>query len=168
MADGKPARCVLSETMADDFNEANEAIWLPSLWRQRPNWLLRPVQPRRANHFDYLSRSDLRTIKVSEPFSYINGNAMALDGLDQDRVEPRFLYHFLNKRKLQDVITGTAQPQITRESLKKVEIPLPPLAEQRRIAAILDTADALREKRRIISSVFEPIIDIWFQNFLAG
>jgi len=78
------------------------------------------------------------------------------------------LYHFLNKRKLQDVITGTAQPQITRESLKKVEIPLPPLVEQRRIAAILDTADALREKRRIISSVFEPIIDIWFQNFLAG
>ncbi len=41
-----------------------------------------------------------------------------------------------------------AQPQITGQSLARFQIPLPPLAEQKRIAAILDAADALRAKRR--------------------
>jgi len=88
------------------------------------------------------------TINVSEPFSYITGNAMALDNLDIQRIELSFLRRYLEKRKLDDVISGTAQPQITREGLKKITIPLPSLSEQKRISTILDKADTLREKRR--------------------
>lgn len=46
------------------------------------------------------------------------------------------------------MISGSAQPQITGQGLTKVEIPLPPLEEQKRIAAILDKADAIRQKRQ--------------------
>ena len=46
------------------------------------------------------------------------------------------------------MISGSAQPQITGQGLTKVEIPLPPLKEQKRIAAILDKADAIRRKRQ--------------------
>ena len=88
------------------------------------------------------------TLNISEPFSYVTGNAMALDELDEDRVDQKFLFYALNQRGLNDVITGSAQPQITRQSLSSVEIPLPPLEEQRRIAAILDKADAIRRKRQ--------------------
>ena len=44
--------------------------------------------------------------------------------------------------------SGATVKGITQENLGKLQIPLPPLAEQKRIAAILDAADALRAKRR--------------------
>ncbi|WP_084977565.1 restriction endonuclease subunit S [Plesiomonas shigelloides] len=86
-------------------------------------------------------------VHISEPNSYINGNAMALDNMS-DNVDLRYLYYFFKSRGFNDVISGSAQPQITRQGLTKIEIPLPPLAEQKRIAAILDKADALRRKRQ--------------------
>ena len=87
-------------------------------------------------------------LHISRPKSYINGNAMALDNLDESQVFLKYLYYYLKSRGFSDVISGSAQPQITGQGLKKVEIPLPPLAEQKRIAAILDKADAIRQKRK--------------------
>ena len=87
-------------------------------------------------------------VHISEPKSYINGNAMALDDMDSSAVDLKYLYYFFLKRGFDDVISGSAQPQITGQGLTKVEIPLPPLAEQKRIAAILDKADAIRCKRQ--------------------
>jgi type I restriction enzyme S subunit len=43
---------------------------------------------------------------------------------------------------------GGAQPNISQRIVRDTRLPLPPLAEQRRIAAILDKADAIRRKRR--------------------
>lgn len=88
------------------------------------------------------------TINISAPRSYITGNAMCLDGLDKRKCDIRFIYYALIRRGLNDVITGSAQPQITRQSLDNVTISLPPLEQQKRIAAILDKADAIRCKRQ--------------------
>jgi type I restriction enzyme S subunit len=93
-------------------------------------------------------RGSCGSVHITEARSYANGNAMALDELDETRVELRYLYWFLISRGFADVITGSSQPQIIRQNLVRVEVPLPPLPEQRRIAAILDQADALRAKRR--------------------
>ncbi|MFC6632027.1 restriction endonuclease subunit S [Microbulbifer taiwanensis] len=87
-------------------------------------------------------------VHISEPKSYINGNAMALDDLDHSKVDIRYLYYFFKKRGFSDVISGSAQPQITRQGLTKVTVPLPSLKEQQRIAAILDKADVIRRKRQ--------------------
>ena len=88
------------------------------------------------------------SINVSEPKSYVTGNAMALDDLDETKADLRFVVRVLNNTDFGSVITGVAQPQITRQSLSRLEIPLPPLQEQKRIASILDAADALKAKRR--------------------
>ena len=74
--------------------------------------------------------------------SRIGGNAMVATPLD-DRIEKRFLFYLLQSSDLSETISGTAQPQITRQSLSPFEIPLPPLPEQRRIVAELD-AEALQ------------------------
>lgn len=87
-------------------------------------------------------------VHISHPKSYINGNAMALDNLDESQVFLKYLFYYFKARGFSDVISGSAQPQITGQGLKKVQIPLPPLDEQKRIAAILDKADAIRQKRK--------------------
>lgn len=92
-------------------------------------------------------RGSCGTIHITPPKAYANGNAMALDDLDESRVDINFLANFFRWRGFKDVITGTSQPQIIGENLKRVKVPLPELAEQRRIAAILDKANALRVKR---------------------
>ena len=93
-------------------------------------------------------RGSCGSVHVTEPYSYATGNAMALDELNKSRADIQYLCHFFRHRGFQDVITGTSQPQIIQQNLVRVEVPLPPLPEQRRIAAILDHADALRAKRR--------------------
>lgn len=88
--------------------------------------------------------------------SYINGNAMALDDLDEEQVERKYLYRWLRHRGFADVVTGTSQPQIIQSNIRRVNVPLPPIPEQQRIAEVLDKADALRRlRRRSISRLSE-------------
>lgn len=87
------------------------------------------------------------TINVSEAKSWINGNAMVVKPR-KNNVDIEFLKHFLRCGvDLNIAITGAAQPQITRQSLSPIKILLPPLAEQQRIAALLDTADRILKQR---------------------
>lgn len=73
--------------------------------------------------------------------SYVTGNAMCLDDLDESKADARWLCEFLKLRGLRDIISGSAQPQIIQKDLARVKIALPPLAEQRKIAEILRTWD---------------------------
>jgi type I restriction enzyme S subunit len=61
----------------------------------------------------------------------------------QDGFNPRYLFHFLRTVNLPEA--GYSRHF---KYLRDISIPLPPMDEQRRIASILDTAEALRAKRR--------------------
>lgn len=68
------------------------------------------------------------------------------------RIDKGYLLHFLRRPQTIDWAsarsTGVNLPRLSPGELETLEIPLPPLDEQRRIAAILDKADALRRKRK--------------------
>jgi len=96
------------------------------------------------------------TINICEPKSYVNGNAMALDKLSS-KVNLIYLKYILQARGLGDVISGSAQPQITRTNLKKVKIPLPSLETQKQIAQILDDAAALRDKTQQLLNEYDQL-----------
>lgn len=67
-------------------------------------------------------------------------------------VVPAYLAHFFRTaeywRQIKAKSQGAAQEGVNATKLSSLSIPLPPLDEQRRIAAILDKADSLRNKRK--------------------
>lgn len=88
------------------------------------------------------------TINITEPKAYITSNAMALDDIS-DNVDQKFLYYALNKRGFKDVITGAAQPQITREGLSKIILDIPESKDdQLHIANLLSKAENLISQRK--------------------
>ena len=77
------------------------------------------------------------SVNISEPFSWINGNAMVIHPKSTD-ISKQFLTFILCSLDYSHIITGAAQPQITRQTLSPTLIPVPPLEEQKRIVKILD------------------------------
>lgn len=70
-----------------------------------------------------------------------------------DRLEPSYLVRWLARQWKRRVFEGMCtqwvnQASVRGDRLLQLKVPLPPLAEQRRIAAILDIADGIRRKRR--------------------
>ncbi|HEX7704822.1 MAG TPA: restriction endonuclease subunit S [Thermoanaerobaculia bacterium] len=67
-------------------------------------------------------------------------------------VDPDFFYHLLGSkhlyREFERRAAGATVKNLNIELVKSVSVPLPPIDEQRRIAEILDKADALRVRRR--------------------
>jgi type I restriction enzyme S subunit len=107
-------------------------------------------------------------LHISKPFSYINGNAMALDHLNESICSMSYLHRFLQARGFDDVISGSAQPQITQEGLRKVDIPIAPRQEQKRIADKLDTVltrvDAVNTRLARVA----PLLKRFRQSVLAA
>ncbi|HAS3560763.1 TPA: restriction endonuclease subunit S [Vibrio cholerae] len=64
------------------------------------------------------------------------------------KLDLRYLFYALKRANLASKTITTSIPGLNRDDLYDSEIPLPPLAEQKRIAAILDKADAIRRKRQ--------------------
>src|SRR5207253_5180076 len=59
-----------------------------------------------------------------------------------------YLCRVLENYDVTPFITGTTRGKLTQAGAAEIVIPLPPLAEQRRIAEVLDKAEAVRAKRR--------------------
>lgn len=81
------------------------------------------------------------SVNISDPRSWITGNAMVVRPKNQS-IEMRFLeYLFRGGIDISKAITGAAQPQITRTNLAPLEISYPAsVKEQKRIVDILDEA----------------------------
>lgn len=70
----------------------------------------------------------------------------------ENELDSRYLFYWVQTTafvsKMMERATGANYPAVSDKIVKESQIPLPPLAEQKRIAAILDKADAIRRKRQ--------------------
>ena len=87
------------------------------------------------------------TVNITVPKSYVTGNAMCLDDVRTD-IDLRYLYYCLLHYDFRNVISGSAQPQITRQGLEKVVLSIGTRDEQRRIISILDKVNAVIDTRK--------------------
>lgn len=88
---------------------------------------------------------------VPDNFPDCNCNqAVAILRFDYEKLNPQYLLHWLNTSDAFGQISGrkvTATiSNLSLGQIKELEIPLPPLPEQQKIASILDAADSLRQK----------------------
>lgn len=92
--------------------------------------------------------------------------AMGADGVKvlrtRDGFDPKFVYHYLRT-----CVLPNAGYSRHFKFLKEVAVPRPPPSEQRRIAAILDHADALRAKRRQVLGHLDSLVQSIFDNMFG-
>lgn len=90
-----------------------------------------------------------------------------LEGLDR-----RYLFHWLQSQDATGQIFGsTVTGTISNLSLGQISglrLSLPPLDEQRRIAAILDKVDALRQKRKRIIDLLDSLMQSTFLGMFGN
>ena len=86
-------------------------------------------------------------------------------------LERRFLCYFLRQPSMVDYANSRAAganlPRLSPSALAGFEIPLPPLAEQRRIAEVLDRAEALRAQRRAALAQLDSLTQSLFLDLFG-
>jgi type I restriction enzyme S subunit len=108
----------------------------------------------------------------SVPFEELRINSgMVLLRADQSKLLPRFLFQFVRsqlfKEQVAALTTGSAQPQLPIRDIRRVEVPLPPLSEQRAIAAVLGALDDKIELNRRMNGTLESMARALFQSWFV-
>tara|TARA_B110000027_G_scaffold116939_1_gene127969 strand:+ start:647 stop:1786 length:1140 start_codon:yes stop_codon:yes gene_type:complete len=83
-------------------------------------------------------RGTCGSMKITKPYSWINGNAMVIQPNENEILKTYIEYYFKGIINFSKIITGTAQPQITRQSLNPILIVYPSLSKQQEIIAKLN------------------------------
>ncbi len=86
-----------------------------------------------------------------------------------DLVAPDFLFWWLKTqaKHIQSKGRGATFKEVSKKIVADLQIPLPPLAEQKRIAGILDAADALRAKRREALAQLDTLLQSTFLDMFG-
>ncbi|WP_050582037.1 restriction endonuclease subunit S [Vibrio harveyi] len=99
------------------------------------------------------------------------GGFISIIRAKEDKVDSKYLYYWLTSPSIQHKIrycgkqtTNISNLDVSR--FKDLEIPLPPLDEQRRIVSILDKADVvLRKRKRLITLADELVFSVFYKMF---
>ncbi|MBN2487725.1 MAG: restriction endonuclease subunit S [Methanosarcinaceae archaeon] len=108
---------------------------------------------------------------VSEEILPANTNqALAIIRLNPEKALPKFIHYFLRQKGTIEFVNNmsgqSAQPNINFQEIKSIEVPVPPLPEQRAIASVLssldDKIDLLHRQNQTLEAMAETLFRQWF------
>lgn len=105
--------------------------------------------------------------------TWIDGPAWPIDTAyfvksKRDDLDRRWTYWMLKSLHMEQMNKSAAVPGLNRDDVYRLDIDLPTLSEQRRIASILDHADALRTKRRQALAHLDSLTQSIFHEKFEG
>ena len=80
--------------------------------------------------------------------SYIVNHLAIIQISKNNECDHKYLYYFLKRMKISNLSLNSAYPSIRLQDIKKFRIILPPIGTQKKIAAILEKAERLKEWRK--------------------
>lgn len=132
--------------------DASDLIWVPAKFVKRSDQYVRggDILVSSANSWNLVGKCCW-----IENLSYkaTAGGFISILRGKEEKIFPRYLYHWFSSQNTQTLVRsfGRQTTNISNLDINRcLEIPLilPPISEQRRITAILDKADSLRDKRQ--------------------
>jgi type I restriction enzyme S subunit len=106
------------------------------------------------------------------PWRSTFGGFVSVLRADPDKIDPLYLYHWFASERIQTTVRSFGQQTTNISNLNverclKLSLPLPPLPEQKRIAEMLDKADALRGKRRVALALLNTLTQTIFLHMFG-
>ena len=112
-----------------------------------------------------------KAAQLSEPWEGSFGAFCKVVRPSSDRVNPRYLHHFFQstgyRRKVSSLAAGANINNLKNEHIDELLLPLPPLEEQRRIAAILDKANDIQGRQQEASNVIQAVPRSFFLSLFG-
>jgi len=109
-------------------------------------------------------------VKNTDKFYFKDGNLTWIRNINKNIILPQYLILWIcsniGKQKLDEVTIGSTQPALTISGLKTIEIILPSIEEQKRIASIHssldDKIDLLQRENKTLEAMAETLFRKWF------
>jgi type I restriction enzyme, S subunit len=100
------------------------------------------------------------------PFPTVTAVDVTIVRVDRKIADTTYIMHLCNshlmRQKIDRAVRGTTRARITRTELGQIDIPLPALPEQKRIASLLRRADRLRQVRRTAHDLGDELLQSVF------
>ena len=115
----------------------------------------------------FTSRAPIGHLAINKKEACTNQGFKTL--VPKDGVDVEYLYYALKKNvpQLKDLGNGATFKELSKATISKFKIPLPPLDQQKKIAAILDAADAYRQKTKALIEKYDELTQSLFLDMFG-
>ena len=140
------------ETISDAVVDADHVGYAGLTAADARDWLLEDGDIL-FSHINSVSHIGKCAVYRGRPSELVHGMNLLCLRSDRSKLSPEFAKYLLRSRQFRSRLSNCIKKAVNQASvsigdLQAIPVTVPPLPEQRRIAGILDTADALRIKRR--------------------
>lgn len=112
-----------------------------------------------------------KSLRVSEKNQFLIAWNLFLIKIKKEKLYSSFFAHYLNYlahyKYFDRFLTGGTVKFINKKTMGNIPVPLPPLDQQKKIAAILDAADAYRQKTKALIEKYDELTQSLFLDMFG-